>query len=112
MYLITSCIMSNSIYEMFCLYILLDSIFLAFVVALAGIVGLQMITEAQSPNLIIGTRFSTTLVTLSFFFMAGAFRIYLTNGIWKRYQIIITKLGLVMSSLAFLIWSIDIIIED
>ena len=43
--------------------------------------------------------------------MSGAFRIYLINGIWKRYQVIITKIILALSSLAFMIMGADIMIN-
>ena len=42
--------------------------------------------------------------------MAGAFRIYLTNGIWKRLYIILIKLSLCIYSLVFLTMGIKLIV--
>ena len=44
--------------------------------------------------------------------MAGTFRIYLKNGVWKRYHIIFTKVTIVASSLAYIVMAADLMLND
>ena len=44
--------------------------------------------------------------------MAGAYRIYLINGIWKRYHVILSKLGLIIASLGYMVLAADLMLHS
>ena len=83
------------------LYILLDNILVAMIAAIVGYVGIVLIMYSAIMNSLI----ITEIVCLSIVFVAfvGNFRVILANCELERYQVIVSKLVLILCCIAFLI---------
>lgn len=98
--ILVSCKMTETKWEMFQLYILLDNIFVALAAALVGFVGmLNIIFGNMEPIYLV----LMIILCLSYTFFTGSYRVILAKCKFPRYQVIAAKIFLLVDCLAFLI---------
>jgi hypothetical protein len=83
--------------EMFLLYTLFDNILVAEIAAEIGLVGSLLITSGGK----LEDHLLMAMVPISFFFFVGNFRVCIRHADWKRYQIIVYKLSILMGAVCF-----------
>ena len=99
--MVCSCKYSQSKWQMFQLYIILDNILIALITAIVGYVGIVLLLySAIMNNLII-----TEIVCLCFVFVTytGNYRVILANCSFTKSKLIISKVSLLLGCAGYLI---------
>ena len=99
--IICSCKYSQSKWQMFQIYILLDNILVALIAGMVGYIGVVFLFYSAILDAIIITEMACVSIVLITF--AGSFRVLLANCQFKRYQVIVSKLSLILGCIGFLI---------
>ena len=98
------CKLTDSKWETFQLFILLDNIFIALVAALLGFIGMILLLFGSSMNALFGVLIA--ILCISFICLTGTYRVMLGKAKFPRYQVISMKITLILGSLAYLILAV------
>ena len=98
-YLILSYMLAESVKEMFHLYVLMDLALVLLIFTLIGWNGLTVITSPDINGLLIAV---IVLDSISLFSFVGVFRILIVRYTWEKHEVILSKLFIIITSMAFL----------
>ena len=108
LYILLSCLYAESKIEMVKLYFLIDNYLLCLLTVIGGWIGAIIIrrqAHADDNSIIY-----SGVITFLYFVYIGTFRVLLRRIQWERWQLIIMKIGLVVSAMGYILFAGDVII--